>query len=365
MKKCFINVFSFFMFFGLSSLLMAQPKLDSLKWKNVVYNQPEDWYGSTEAIRVTENVLLYQRNVGGWTKNTPFHQMLTELQKNDLRKLQSVGEGATTDNGATTMELAFLSKVYKKNKDERYKNAFLKGLDYLLEAQYENGGWPQFYPLRKGYYTHITYNDDSMVHIMELMRTVAENKGVFSIPVDEARVKRAGKAFEKGIGVMLKTQYKQNGTLTVWCAQHDEITLEPAKARSYELPSLSGAESAGIVLMLMKIDNPSKEIINAVRSAVAWFENAKITGFRVEGFINKDGIKDRGIVADNNAPAMWARFNELADNRPFFCDRDGVKKYSLAEIGYERRNGYSWYGNGPQEVLDRYSKWQSKWVTGK
>jgi pectinesterase len=352
-------------FLFLYSVSTAQSKLDSLKWKHVVYSQPDDWYGSAEAARVAENVLLYQRNVGGWPKNTPFHQMLTEMQKNDLRKLQSVGEGATTDNNATTMEMTFLSKVYKKNKDERYKNAFLKGLDYLLEAQYENGGWPQFYPLRKGYYTHITYNDDSMVHIMELIKAVAENKGVYSIPVDDARVKRCGKAFEKGISVILKTQYKQNGIPTVWCAQHDEVTLEPAKARSYELPSLSGAESAGIVLMLMKLENPSKEIIKAVKSAVAWFEKAKITGFKIEYFINKDGLKDRGIVADKNAPVLWARFNELADNRPFFCDRDGIKKYALAEIGYERRNGYSWYGNGPQEVLNRYPKWQSKWESGK
>jgi pectinesterase len=260
------------------------------------------------------------------------------------------------------MEMTFLSKVYKKTKDERYKNAFLKGLDYLLEAQYENGGWPQFYPLKKGYYTHITYNDDSMVHIMELLKAVAGNKGVYSIPVDEARLKKAERAYEKGIDIILKTQYRQNGILTVWCAQHDEVTLEPAKARSYELPSLSGAESAGIVLMLMRIDNPSDEIIKAIQSAVAWFEKAKITGYKVENFTTKDGIRDRGIVADKNAPAMWARFNELADNRPFFCDRDGVKKYTLAEIGHERRNGYSWYGYGPQAVLDKYKDWQSKWV---
>lgn len=85
----------------------------------------------------------------------------------------------------------------------------------------------------------------------------------------------------------------------------------------------------------------------------------------MESFTNKDGLKDRKIVAEKDAPPMWARFYELEDNRPFFCDRDGIKKYSLAEIGYERRNGYSWYGTGPQRVLDEYKKWQAKWAPGK
>ncbi len=355
----------FCMFFCSNSVLIAQTKLSSLEWKEVVFSQPGEWYGSAEAISVAENVLLYQRNVGGWPKNIPMHRPLTENQKDELRKLQSVGEGATTDNSATYKELFFLSKVYGKTGDERFKKAFLKGVDYLLAAQYENGGWPQFYPARKGYYTHITYNDNSMVNIMNVMKAIAEKNDLFSIKVDDATALKAKKAFEKGIDVILKTQYKQNGQLSVWCAQHDEKTFEPAKARSYELPSLSGGESPDIVLLLMKIENPSPEIVNAIQSAVAWFNKVKITGIRMEGFTNKDGLKDRKIVSDKDAPPMWARFYELEDNRPFFCDRDGIKKYTIAEIGHERRNGYSWYGTGPQKVLDAYKKWQPKWAQGK
>lgn len=357
------------LFFGIltciNATLTAQTKVEEMEWKSVVSGQPKEWYGSEEALKIADNVLLYQRNVGGWPKNTPMHRALTESQKDELRKLQSEGEGATTDNGATFTELNFLSKVYGRTQKENIKKAFLKGVDYLLAAQYENGGWPQFYPQRKGYYTHITYNDNSMVNIMLVMKAIAENKGVYSIVVDESTATRARKAFQKGIDVILKTQYKQNGKLSVWCAQHDEITFEPAKARSYELPSLSGGESPGIVILLMGIDNPSPEIVRSIQSAVSWFNKVKINGIKMEPFTNKDGLKDRRIVADKDAPPMWARFYELEDNRPFFCDRDGIKKYTLAEIGYERRNGYSWYGTGPQRVLDEYKKWQTKWGSGK
>ena len=51
----------------------------------------------------------------------------------------------------------------------------------------------------------------------------------------------------------------------------------------------------------------------------------------------------------------------LEDNTPFFCDRDGIKKATLAEIGAERRNGYAWYTNQPKEVLKKYPKWKKKY----
>lgn len=344
--------------------LSCQEVLKEQSWKSMVYKQPDEWYGSKEAVRVADNVLLYQRDIGGWPKNTPMHKELTKKQKSELEKLKPTGKGATTDNGATCMELTFLSKVYNKTKDDRYKSAFLKGIDYLFEAQYENGGWPQIYPLKKGdYSTHITYNDNSMGNIMKVMKAMAEKSDRFSIAVDEDRVMKAKKAYEKGIGIILKTQYKQNGELTVWCAQHDEVTLLPAKARSYELPSLSGSESVDIVLMLMEIENPSPDIINAIQSAVAWFDKVKIEGIRVEEFKNADGLKDRRVIEDKNANALWARFYGLTDNRPFFCDRDGIKKYSLAEIGHERRTGYSWYDDDPKEIFKKYKKWQPQWVS--
>ena len=31
-----------------------------------------------------------------------------------------------------------------------------------------------------------------------------------------------------------------------------------------------------------------------------------------------------------DCPTLWARFYELETNRPFFCDRDGIKKYDIS-----------------------------------
>lgn len=347
-----------FMLCGLFST--AQKNISALSWPEVVHKLPDNWYGSTEAVEIAENLLLYQREVGGWPKNTAFHKPLSEDEKSALLKLQKIGDGSTIDNGATTVELVYLSKVYKKTNVEKYKNAFLKGVRYLLEAQYENGGWPQFYPLKKGYYTHITYNDNAMVNVLSILKKLASQSADLIVLDDEDLLARINNAYERGIQCILKTQYRQNGVLTVWCAQHDEVTFEPAKARAYELPSLSGSESAGIVQLLMEIEKPDKKVVTAIKAAVTWFEKVKIEGIRIENYTDENGIADRKVVTDVKAAPIWARFYELNDNRPFFCDRDGIKKYTLAEIGHERRNGYSWYSYFPQTMLDKYPIWQER-----
>jgi pectinesterase len=329
------------------------------KWSSIIRDNDATWYASNEAKAIAENVLLYQRNIGGWPKNIEMQKPLTTEQKKDLVTLKSDTNEVTTDNGATSQEMLFLSKIYAQNPDERYKTAFLLGLDYLLEAQYANGGWPQFYPLKKGYYTHITYNDDSMVNILNILKHLIDKTGYYSITPSDATIEKIQIAFNKGINCILKTQYRQNGVLTAWCAQHDEVTLLPANARAFELASLSGRESSKIVLLLMSIKNPSPEVITSVNSAVAWFEKTKISGIKIEEVPVENSKKtNRVVVKDPNAEPLWARFMELSDNTPFFCDRDGIKKATLAEIGEERRNGYGWYTNEPKEVLKKYAKWK-------
>ncbi|MDP5201353.1 pectate lyase [Flavobacterium sp. DG2-3] len=331
------------------------------RWPDVIRKNDAAWFASAEAKKIADNVLLYQRDIGGWPKNIQMQEELTEKQKEDLIALKKTAVETTTDNGATCQEMLFMSRMYAQVKDERYAASFLKGLNYLLEAQYDNGGWPQFYPLKKGYYTHITYNDDSMVNILNVIKNVAEETDYYSIKPSKEIVEKCKKAFDKGVDCILKTQYKQNGILTAWCAQHDEITLQPANARAFELASLSGYESAKIVLLLMAIDKPSPEIVTAVKSAVAWFEKTKITNLEEKRVLNDAGkIIDKKMIPTQNAAPLWARFMDLESNEPFFCDRDGIKKKSIAEIGSERRNGYSWYTDAPKEALKKFPDWAVK-----
>ena len=344
---------------------------ESLKTKSWTSAAPKLGYAfftTAEAQRIGDNLLFYQHPSGGWPKNMRLQDELTKAVKKEVEKKKQGKRYATIDNKATTTEIAYLMRLYNATKAEKYREAAVKGFNYLFEAQYDNGGWPQFYPLSKGYYTHITYNDDAMINVLKLMRDAAKGKEPYAALPDSLKAK-AEAALDKGVDCILKTQVTQNGVKTVWCAQHDERTLQPAPARAFELASLSGQESDDIVLFLMSLSKPSAEIRQAVEAAVAWFKKSAIKGKRIEKFTNADGKKDYRLADcaqdDAPCPTLWARFYTLDDNRPFFCDRDGVMKFSVSEIGYERRNGYDWYNSDGLEVLKRYAKWEEKYGIGK
>lgn len=317
--------------------------------------KPDAWFATDEAKRITENILSFQADAGGWPKNI---DTTAEPYRGDRSKLQP-----TFDNGATTDELRFLARAYKATKDQRCRTAVEKGIDYILKSQYSNGGWPQYYPPPRGYNRYITFNDNAMVRLMEFLREAYTSDRYEFIGAERHTMAR--RAFERGIDCILKCQIKVDGKLTVWCAQHDEKDYQPRPARTFELVSLSGAESVGAVKLLMSLENPSPDVVKAVEGAVAWFESAKLKGIRV--VLEKDAKSPKGtnkvVVKDASAPPIWARFYEIATNKPIFVDRDGVAKYHLADIGYERRNGYAWLGYWPQRLLDNeYPAWKKKHV---
>jgi PelA/Pel-15E family pectate lyase len=189
-----------------------------------------------------------------------------------------------------------------------------------------------------------------MVHVLSLMRDIANraNRPRYAF-VDDARVAKAATAVQAGIDCILRTQIVVDGVKTGWCAQYDEVTLAPANARAYELVSNSGSEGAGVLQFLMEIEQPTPQIIDAVQAATAWFKKVQINGLRVSDIADAAQVsgRDTVVTADPTAPPVWARFYEIGTDQPFFCGRDGIRKYTLAEIENERRTGYAWYGDWP------------------
>jgi PelA/Pel-15E family pectate lyase len=338
----------------------AEPQSASVRWAEVL-NQAPAWYGTDEARRIADRVLQHQREHGGWPKNTD----LTLPPDPAVLAAARATPDSTLDNGATVTEMRFLARVYRVSSDERYRDALIKGLDYLLAAQYPNGGWPQFYPLRTDYARYITFNDDAMIRVVTLLSEVAAANGDGAF-ADSARRVRSRAAVEKAVDVIRRAQIRVDGRLTAWCAQHDEVTLEPRKARAYEHPSLSGQETVGIVRFLMSREHSDTRIVEAIEAAVAWLKSAQIKGLRVEQ--RRDPSLPEGpdvvVVADPSAPPLWARFYEIGTNRPIFSGRDGVIRYSLTEIEHERRIGYAWLGTWPARLLDtEYPAWKKTVAT--
>ena len=314
---------------------------------------------------VAENMLIFQKVNGGWSKHLDGKAVNYSSDYNPDEqayiKAKATLPDANIDNGSTTKEIKYLVKAFNKTGNRQYLDAAERGIDYLLKAQYANGGWPQYYPDNSGYRSQVTYNDNAMVNVLGVLEDITEGKNGFA-SVNKSYVSKAGEAVQKGVACILATQIKVNGKLTAWCAQYNHKTLKPEMARKFELESISGAESVGIVEFLISLPNPSPEIKQAVAAAVDWFKVVKIEGYRFADVpdASQPKGKDRTLVADAKS-TIWARFYEIETNRPFFCGRDSKKKYSVAEIEYERRNGYAWYGDWPAKLISKeYPEWLSR-----
>jgi PelA/Pel-15E family pectate lyase len=327
-------------------------------WKLVAWNdalkQAKLWYAVDEATRIANQVIQYQRDNGGWPKNVDMAAMLTQAEREKLAK-EKTETDTTIDNGATTTQLEYLAKVITAKNIDSHKAAFFKGLDFVLSMQYENGGFPQYYPLKNDYSRAITFNDNAMINVLRLLRAIASKKEDYLF-VDEPRLLKSEQAIAKALPIILKTQIAINGKKTIWAAQYDEQTLKPAAARKFEPVSLTAGESVGIVRYLMLDAKPTSEVSDAIESAIAWYRKNKIDGIRWE---RRDGVN--AVIKDKTAAPIWARFYQIETMRPIFVGRDAVIRYDVMQIDAERRNGYAWYVSEPNKLLNEdYPKWKAK-----
>ena len=332
--------------------LAASPASQGVRWRDVL-KQPDAWYSGVEAQRIAGAVRAWQEPSGGWPKNV-------DMTVPAPARAATERDEATIDNQATFTQIRFLGRVYRATQDAADRAAALEGIDYLLGSQYANGGWPQFFPLRTDYSRHITFNDGAMIGVMTLLDEIAGGGTGWTF-VNEPRRAKARDAVRRGVNVILRTQVTVNGTLTAWCAQHDEVTLEPRGARAYEHVSLSGDESVGIAGFLMRRPRGTATD-QAIEAAVAWFAQVQLQGWRLERVSAPalPGGVDRVLVRDEHALPLWARFYEIGTNRPIYSGRDGIIRYTYAEIEHERRMGYEWVGDWPRALLERdYPRWRA------
>ncbi|MES2674094.1 MAG: pectate lyase [Pseudomonadota bacterium] len=291
------------------------------------FNSMKSKWGQDKA----DIVLSYQYTNGGWPKNQTY----------DTRGSGGSDSG-TFDNGATTTEMVYLANVYRDSKNTKYRDSARKALEFTLSAQYSTGGWPQYFPLKGGYADHVTFNDNAMTRVLTVLYHATQKTAPFDTDVfsDDQR-SRAKAAITKGVDYVLKAQWKQNGILTAWCAQHGKDDYKPKPARAYELESISGNESAEIIAFLMT-QPQTTQVATAVKAALTWYRSPNTY---LANYTYDSSLAATNPIVPQAGSKMWYRFYDLNTNRGFFSDRDGSKFYDITQMSLERRTGYSWGGN--------------------
>jgi PelA/Pel-15E family pectate lyase len=336
-------------------------------------NKPAAWYGEAEAQRIADIVVSFQTPAGGWSKSVdmtdhrraPGERFARQNTAkflgtfdNDVPRDVNWNYVGTFDNSATTTQLRYLAKVIGALGSERsvgYRAAFSRGLDYIVAAQFPNGGWPQVWPLQGGYHDALTYNDDALVNVLQLLSDVAAGANEFAFVPSAVRQKAAA-SIERGLTCILASQIVHDGQRTAWCQQHDALTLQPTSARNYEMPSLCSSESAKVAMFLMRQPNPPPAVVTAVRAAMAWLERTQLKDVAFQ----KLGDQGRLLVPASGADPLWARYYEIGTDRPIFGDRDKTIHDDVSELSQERRNGYGWYTTTPGRALEQYARWPAR-----
>jgi hypothetical protein len=377
--------------------------------RSIPLHRDAAFYRSAEARHIGDTILSFQTPAGGWSKNlnmagparlkgqsyatanlAPVDSPAGDFDKAADEKWHYIG---TLDNDATNTELHFLAELaaaFPGRDGDAYRASFLRGVEYLLQAQYPNGGWPQIWPLEGGYHDAITFNDDAVTESAALLTLASRGERVIHFTPEEERVleevkpvaasasavraaedysfvpaelqARAKAAAERALQCILATQLHvpaeggRGMVLAIWAQQNDPLTLAPVAARNFEPAALATGESARVMEYLMSLPQPSPDVVRAVDAAAAWFEAHKIMGYTWSGGRGTPG--GRKLAASAGAGPLWARYDSLTTGRPIFGDRDQSIHDDVMEISLERRNGYAWFGEAPRHALSEYARWR-------
>lgn len=347
------------------------PKAVGSSRYNMPLDRPSDWYGSAQARRIADAIVSFQTPAGGWSKNQDrtIARLPGQRFSNDAETMEQNPANfdapadrfwtfvGTLDNEATWTEMRFLAKVAAHApgaQGDAWRASIERGVRYLLNAQYPNGGWPQIWPLEGGFHDSITFNDNAVANAAMLLRDVSQGREGFDFVSNDLK-SRAGEATHKAVEVILAAQVRQGDRLLGWPQQVEPMRLVPTSARNYEPRSIASGETTDILIFLMREPNPSAEVKAAVRGAAAWLEAVRVYDKSFE-------MTDQGrkLIDKPGAGPIWSRNYDLVTGRPIFGDKDQTIHDDVNEISIGRRNGYSWWITSPQRALDLYAVWSAE-----
>lgn len=171
----------------------------------------------------------------------------------------------TFDDAGTSESAQFLLRIYLEKRDEAYRAPLYRAIDYVLDAQYPNGGWPQRFPLagpEDDYTRHITFNDDVAGENLEFLIFVYQALGEERV-LDPIR---------RGMDIFLATQ--QPMPQPAWGLQHYLHYLTPAPARSIEPLAFATHTTAANVRALIGFYRLTgdRKYLARIPEAIDWLE---------------------------------------------------------------------------------------------
>lgn len=297
-------------------------------------------------LEVADGLIRGQLESGGWGPNIEFDPLLRPRyayrvdQRTDFSKRFN---RTTFDDNKSQASLEFLMYLDQvlEFKEARIHEAATYALRSFTQAQFQNGAWPQQYtefpeetaaPSQRArfpkswsrtyetisYTQFYTLNDNTLSDLIQLMLTAYDIYGAEEW-LDSAR--RGGDFL-----VLAQLPEPQPG----WAQQYNR-EMEPAWARKFEPPAITGLESQGVMEMLMTLYDRTgdEKYLAPIERALAYY---------------------RSILLDDG---QLARFYEIGTDRPLYFNR----QYELTYTDDDLPTHYGFKVSSKLERLtNRYQK---------
>ena len=246
------------------------------------YHATGDEYYYESACKVARCIMHGQKPSGGW--NYMFDYESEETTKKwyatigrqawRLEEFQHYYGNATFDDEATMHCAEFLLRIYLEKKNAEFYVALQKAIGFFLQSQYDNGGWPQRYPLmydhpfrgKADYSSFVTINDDVMPRNIEFLIQCYRSLGM--------------KELKEPI---LKAMYclrdlQQPLPLAGWADQYAVKDLKPAHARSYEPRAVNTGTTVAMIRQMIHFYQLTgdKSFLKGIPNAIRFLESVQL-----------------------------------------------------------------------------------------
>jgi PelA/Pel-15E family pectate lyase len=296
------------------------------------YRATRDEYYYKAATRAADALIRVQHPAGGWNYvadlagEESLRRWYDTIGRNGwrLEEFQHYYGNATFDDGTTTSAARFMMQLYLEKRDAKYGASLDRSIQFVLDAQYHSGGWPQRFPLMGGFskdghpdYTgFITFNDDVALGNLDFLIDCHQVLGEERL-LDPLR--RAMNCF-----VVTQQKSPQAG----WAMQYTP-DLEPAGARTYEPKALVTHTTVQNIAQLIRFYRLTGDtnFLTRIPEALAWLDSVKWGADQA------------------NVEGTHPTFVELGSNKPLFLHRKGSNA----------RNGKYYTDDRPEMTIAHYS----------
>jgi len=223
---------------------------------------------------------------------------------------------ATFDDAGTAEASQLLLRVYLEKRERKYRGPLDKAIQFVLDAQYPNGGWPQRFPFVENggahghadYTPYITFNDDVAGENIEFLLYAHQALGS-----NDARLVDA---IERGMDIYVKTQ--QPMPQPAWGLQHFPDTLKPAPARTIE-PQAFATHTTGTNIRSMigfyRLTGDRK-FLARLPEALDWLDQVKTP----QSLIAPGRTHPTFILEGSNTPVYIHRRGSNITNGQYYAD---------------------------------------------